>query len=116
MTDYKIYQKARKKVREKRKFFSHLGTWGIMSIFFILLNIFSSNVFWAIFPILGWGIGVALHGFSVFGKTFGEEWEQRQLEKEIDKIKNRTGFVDDDELTLEEMKDLRKEWKDSDFV
>ena len=72
-------------------------TWVIMSVFFILLNLFTSDIFWAIFPILGWGVAVAFHAIRVFSFTYGDDWEQREIEKEIAKIKqNKQPHADSD--------------------
>lgn len=95
--DSEIYKIAKKRVSEKRKFYSHLMTWVIMSVFFILLNLFTSDIFWAIFPILGWGVAVAFHAIRVFSFTYGDDWEQREIEKEIAKIKqNKQPHTDSD--------------------
>lgn len=85
--DREIYKIATKRVKEKRKFYTHLMSWLLMSVFFILLNLFTSDIFWAIFPILGWGVAVAFHAIRVFSFTYGDDWEQREIEKEIARIK-----------------------------
>ncbi|WP_225942020.1 2TM domain-containing protein [Sporosarcina limicola] len=38
---------------------------------------------WFIYPLLGWGIGIVVHGFSVFGGRlfFGADWEKRKIDK-----------------------------------
>lgn len=110
--EYSNYERARKKVREKRKFYSHFMTWGIMSIFFILLNLFTSDYFWAVFPILGWGIGVAFHGIKAFSINYGDDWEERQIIKEMKKLKERESFMYDDHTAMRISKDV----PDSDFV
>lgn len=52
----------------KFRFFKHLRTYLAMSIFFVLLNIVTSaGYFWAIYPILGWGLGIVMEYFSLFG-------------------------------------------------
>ena len=58
-----------KTLREKQVDFKrHLRTYLVMSVFFIAINILGgSNHFWAIWPILGWGIGVAMQGLSLYG-------------------------------------------------
>jgi len=72
-------------------------TWVVMSVFFILLNLFTSDIFWAIFPILGWGVAVAFHAIRVFSFTYGDDWEQREIEKEIAKMKqNKQPHTDSD--------------------
>ena len=85
-----------------------------MSVFFIMINLFTTDYFWAIFPILGWGIGVAFHGIQVFS----DEWEDHEIDKEYDRLKRRRPDLEkfNDPIDLEDMKDLRKEWKDQDFV
>lgn len=58
-----------KPLRDKKiDFRRHLRTYLVMSGFFIALNIMGgSDQFWAIWPILGWGIGVAMQGLSLYG-------------------------------------------------
>lgn len=38
---------------------------------------------WFVFPLIGWGIGLAIHGFTTFGfgGLFGPEWERRKIEQ-----------------------------------
>ena len=53
---------------KKTDFRRHVRTYLVMSVFFVALNLFSSPwSFWAIWPILGWGIGVAMQGLSLYG-------------------------------------------------
>lgn len=58
-----------KTFREKKLDFKrHFRTYLVMSLFFVGLNLFGgSHNFWAIWPILGWGIGVAMQGLSLYG-------------------------------------------------
>ena len=58
-----------KTLAEKQTDFKrHLRTYLVMSVFFVVLNLITSgSSFWAIWPILGWGIGVALQGMSLYG-------------------------------------------------
>ncbi|PHI20212.1 hypothetical protein CEQ90_08460 [Lewinellaceae bacterium SD302] len=53
---------------KKRNFIKHFRTYLVMSVFFVVLNLVTSpHSFWAIWPIMGWGIGVAMEGLSVYG-------------------------------------------------
>ena len=45
----------------------HLRTYLVMSAFFVILNSLTGGAFWAIWPILGWGIGVTMQGLSLYG-------------------------------------------------
>jgi hypothetical protein len=141
MEDWQI-QQARKRVKKLKSFYSNFASWIVFSIFFILLNIFtSSDSFWAIFPIMGWGVGVAFQAFDVFGLPgFGKNWEEKALQKEMDRIKykqdaekwyqyeerqrtippaqeSELDFEEyRDELELKDFRRMKKEWRDSDFV
>lgn len=45
---------------------------------------------WFFWPLVYWGIAVAIHGFNVFGtkKILGEDWEEKKI-KEIMKKEKR---------------------------
>lgn len=141
MHDEWKYQNAKRRVQKIKGFYSHLASYLVMSIFFVLLNMFSdSGHFWAIYPILGWGIGLAFHAISVFGFLgTGPDWEERQMRREmarLDRVESGDDFKDlkdhrhiddspDDHLELDpppgkkltDLEEPRKpEWRDSDFV
>jgi len=98
----------------RRRFYSHVMSWVVMSVFFILINIATSDFFWAIFPILGWGIFVAFHGIRIFSS----EWEEGEVDREYERLKRRRQYrTGIENLDLED--DSPEEvnaWKDNDFV
>lgn len=57
--------------KERASFFSHLATWGGVSAFLAAINVLTFSReeglagLWAIWPTLGWGIGVASHAARV---------------------------------------------------
>ena len=87
MADWKI-EKARKKVRSMKGFYTHLASWVIFSVFMITMNLVTDPFeFWAIFPIMAWGVGLAFHALGVFGiPGLGKDWEERQMQKELDRL------------------------------
>lgn len=133
MEDWK-YNEAWRRVKKIKGFYSHFTSWLVFSVFFIFLNLTTGNrEFWAIFPIMGWGIGVVFHAISVFGiPGLGKNWEERLMEREMDRIEReeqiRSWRSDKDALNspssqnyAEEepplkLKKLRKDLTDSDFV
>lgn len=75
-------------VRDIKSFYNHLITFVVVNLFLIILNLFvTPGYFWALWSILGWGIGVALHAVNTFEvvSILGPEWERRQIEKRINK-------------------------------
>lgn len=48
---------------------STLATWAVFAVFFtILWAVTGAGYFWPVFPILGWGIGVAVSGIQAYGR------------------------------------------------
>lgn len=59
-----------------RAFKSHLISFLAVNTFLILLNLVASpGSFWAIYPLLGWGLGLFLQGWSTY-QTEGEGYER----------------------------------------
>ncbi len=120
----KEIRKARRRVKAKKGFYSHLAAYTIIIVFLFLLNhITSPGNYWFQFPLLGWGVAIAFHYLGVFGipgmNHKDKNWENQEIEKELRKIaptQNNTPTVPEDELELKEFKKLRDDWKDSDFV
>ena len=68
---------------KKRDFRRHLRTYLIMSIFFMALNLVTGfggswRTAWFIWPVLGWGLGVALQGLSIYGPLADDEDDHAQ--------------------------------------
>lgn len=81
-------EKAMIYVRDIKGFYNHLIKYGLVISFLFLINIIKSpDYLWVIWPALGWGVGVLLHGLNVFEvfNFFGPEWEKRQIEKRLNK-------------------------------
>ena len=71
-------------VRKLKWFYMHLAQYVIVISFLFIVNLRTSPHFiWAIFPTLGWGIAVLLHGLRVFDRIpfLNGEWERAQVEK-----------------------------------
>ena len=127
MTDREIIEKARKRVKEKKEFYAHLWSYVSTMIFLLFINLFTSpGYLWVLWPAMGWGIGIVSHAIAVFG-FFGnreDEWEERELEKEITRLKRRKkGLPEpeeelllDDQLELKELRKQKADWDDRDFV
>jgi hypothetical protein len=120
--DQSQYERARKRVEKKKGFYQHLSSYVLVIGFLFLINIFTSPAyFWFIFPALGWGIGLGSHYFKVFGfPGMGgneEEWERREMEKELRRLD--AGQEDEDYLDLPELEQeqkQKKKWDDEDLV
>lgn len=80
------YLSAQSKVREIKEFYSNLISYCVIIPFLIFINYYTYWDFkWFWFPLFGWGIGVAIHGFTVFG--YGRSWEERKIREFMEEEK-----------------------------
>ncbi|MCB9213286.1 MAG: 2TM domain-containing protein [Alteromonas sp.] len=83
----KRYERAKKQVENIKGFYIHFTIYLIMVPVFIYLNIISTSFPWAMFPIFGWGMGIAGHAFEAFNYNpiLGRKWEERKIRELMDK-------------------------------
>lgn len=78
MEDSAKYIRAKKRVDELKGFYGSLVAYIIAIPFFITLNYKTSwNFQWFWFPILGWGLGIVIQAFNIYG--IGGNWEDRKI-------------------------------------
>ena len=89
MTDEEIRNKATQKVRVKMSFFIHLTVYLLVNAFLWIIWLVTSGgptaSMWPLFPTIGWGIAIVIHGITTF--AFHSDWEDREVEKEISRMK-----------------------------
>jgi len=76
------YVRARKHVEELKGFYYSLISYCLVIPFLIFINYkFSWGFQWFWFPMLGWGLGLAIQAFRVYVNdgAFGRRWEERKL-------------------------------------
>lgn len=82
------YERAQKRVKEIKSFYGNLISYCIIIPFLIIVNLMTSpEDLWFIFPMLGWGIGLAAHGMGVFG--IGKQWEEKKIRQILEKQNKR---------------------------
>lgn len=67
MTDTDEYAKARRRAEAKYGFFVHAAVFAAVMALLIIINVVTSpGALWFIWPLIGWGFAVALHGVGVY--------------------------------------------------
>ncbi len=67
MTRTEEYARARQRAEAKYGFFVHAGVYVAVMVLLVAINVFTSpGAPWSIWPMMGWGLAVALHGIRVF--------------------------------------------------
>jgi hypothetical protein len=84
------YARAEKLVAEKIGFIRHLIIYVLVNVLLLVINLVtSSDFFWFLFPLGGWGILLLAHFLSVFifrGERF-ERWRRSEIEREMTKLR-----------------------------
>ena len=80
------YQKAKERVTVLRDFYRHLSVYVIVNLGLFLINMaVSPEALWFIWPLMGWGIAIALHALRVFVEAPGSSWEEKKLAELMEK-------------------------------
>ena len=67
MTQTDKYARARERARAKYRFFVHAGVYAAVMVLLVFINLMTSpQVIWFVWPLIGWGSAVVLHGVGAF--------------------------------------------------
>ena len=83
---------AKKRVKEIKEFYSHLLSYVVVNLFLMAINLLTSPEYlWFFWPLMGWGIGVAIHAMKTFNfmPFLGEEWEQLKMKEFMEEEERR---------------------------
>ena len=87
MTPEEIDRLARNRAGAKLGWFFHAAVYVIVNLFVFGMSHYAfGNRSWSVFPLLGWGLGLALHGASVWLIGAGGELRERMVQKERDRL------------------------------
>jgi 2TM domain len=78
-----LREQAIERLKKKRDFRAHVFIYVAVNAMLVAIwAIVGGGFFWPIFPILGWGIGVAANAWDVYGrKPIGEDEIRRETER-----------------------------------
>jgi hypothetical protein len=84
----KAYYRAKKRVEELKGFYGNVISYCCVIPFLIFINLrYSPGFQWFWFSALGWGFGVVMHAFKVYG--YSSNWEERKIREILDKENNK---------------------------
>lgn len=82
MIEQERYLRARTRVQQLRNFYVHAAVYVFVNLLLLLINLLTDPFsLWFYWPLLGWGIALAVHAFLVYGVggTWEKEWEERKI-------------------------------------
>ena len=84
MARHEAYEQARQRAESKLGFYRHLATYPAVCALLTIINLSTApDALWVLWPILGWGIAVLLHGLGVFVLNGRSPLTTRMIGKEL---------------------------------
>jgi hypothetical protein len=81
-----IYEQARRKVKEKKRFYSGLATYAVVNAVLVVIWALSGRGYpWFLWPLGIWGVFVLGDFLRIF--VFGKGSDDEAIRKEVEKIK-----------------------------
>lgn len=100
-----LFETAQDRVRQKKRLYRHLVLFVAGAILLIIINLVLGigkdftlfNIDWFVWAILLWTFFFIVHGINVFvlNRFMGKEWEKTQIDKLVQKQKNRISKLED---------------------
>ena len=84
MENNEVYKDAKRKARALKEFYSHLSTYLTVNGIFLLINYLTSpGEWWALYPLIGWGVCLTIHGLDTIVKVYGiwDKWEDNKVDE-----------------------------------
>jgi hypothetical protein len=83
-----LRRQAERQADVKLGFRSHLFAYVLVNAGLVAINLVTSpGYFWAIWPIIGWGLGLVAHGVAVY--HFSGDTRERAIEAELQRLRQR---------------------------
>lgn len=94
LEQHELLENAQRRIKQKKRLFSHFIIFLIGSVFLVLINKilkYGDDYDWFIWAITAWGFLFVIHAFNVLvtSKFMGKDWERAQREKLVAKQKQR---------------------------
>jgi len=121
LEQHELLETAQKRIRQKKRLFTHFVIFLIGSVFLILINKilkYGDSYDWFIWAITAWAFLFIIHAFNVFvtQKFMGREWERSQREKLVAKQRKRISELQKDietDFPLSKINKKDDEWQKS---
>jgi hypothetical protein len=85
--ELELRERALRRLKKRADFRGHLMVYALINTFLIVIwAITGHHFFWPVFPMVGWGIGVAMNAWDVYRN---DEPDEGQIRREMDRLQRR---------------------------
>ena len=80
------YRRAKARVEARLGFYRHAMIYVAVNLFLIFFNLWREpHHIWFQWPLLGWGIGLAWHGWHVYSYRWNSARKDRMIQREMER-------------------------------
>jgi 2TM domain len=90
-TEQDLQRLARRRVKQKMGFYIHATVYLLVNLGLAAINFASGGKAWSLWPLAGWGLGLAIHGFVTFASLNGDGLRERMLNDEVERLRRKQG-------------------------
>ena len=80
---HSLEARAQRRVRRKMGFYIHAFVFVVVNLGLLALNQLTGRPHWSVFPLLGWGLGLVIHGTVTLLGLHTEGLRRRMLADEM---------------------------------
>ena len=92
LTPEEIDHLARRRAGSKLGWYFHAAVYVLVNLYLFAISVYGLGTHhWSFKPLLGWGLGLALHGVSVFVLGRGSGLRESMVQKEREKLQRERG-------------------------
>jgi hypothetical protein len=83
--DDMVRERAIKRLKKRHDFYGHVLIYVLVNTFLVVIWGLTNvhGFFWPVFPLVGWGIGVVMNAWDVFGD---DEFDEQQIRREMERL------------------------------
>ena len=86
VNDRDLQRQARRRVNQKMGFYTHATVFVLVNLGMLLIGVASGRN-WPLWPLAGWGLGLAIHGLVTFAALHGDGLHERMLARELEHLR-----------------------------
>ena len=90
-TESALQRQARRRVHQKMGFYIHATVFVVVNLGLAALNLAGGGRGWHLWPLAGWGLGLAIHGIVTFASLSGDGLRERMLQDEVERLRQKQG-------------------------
>ena len=91
LSEQDLQRRARRRVNQKMGFYIHATVYLLVNLGLAAINFAGGGKAWHLWPLAGWGLGLAIHGFVTFASLNGDGLRERMLDNEVERLRRKQG-------------------------